>query len=123
MGRRLLPAALVVIAALADSTGAHNLALDTLLLAVPFASVAALLSFGEYLDSEKSSTAGLQSLLWAVSVVLLVLSCALRRHALHTVPPLAVSSMFMCIGMFAVKAMIAAAPYARRLADLRPAKP
>jgi hypothetical protein len=123
MGRRLLPAGLVAIAALADSSGAHSLALDALLLAVPFAAVAALLSFGEYLDSESSSTAGLQALLWAVSVVLLVLSCAVRRHSLHTVPPLAVSSVFMCLGIFAVKATIAAAPYARRFADLRPVKP
>ena len=123
MGRRLLPAALVAIAALADSAGAHNLALDALLLAVPFASVAALLSFGAYLDSGSNVTAGLQALLWAVSVALLVLSCAVRRHALHGVPPLAVSSVFMCLGIFAVKATVAAAPYARRFADLRPAKP
>src|SRR5258706_9332299 len=123
MGRRLLPVALVAIAALADSAGAHSLALYTLLLAVPFASVAALVSFGEYLDSESNSTARLQTLLWAVSVVLLVLSCAVRRHALHTVPPLAVSSMFMCLGIFAVKATIAVTPYARRFADVRPAKP
>ena len=123
MGRRLLPAGLVMIAAVADSTGAHSFALYALLLAVPFAAVAALLSFGEYLDSESSSVAALQALLWAASVVLLVLSCAVRRHAIHTVPPLAVSSMFMCLGIFGVKATIAVAPYARRLADLRPAKP
>ena len=123
MGRRLLPAGLVATAAVADSAGAHSLALYALLLAVPFASVAALLSFGEYLESDSSWTARLQSLLWAVSVVLLVLSCAVRRHALHTVPPLAISSVFMCLGIFAVKATIAATPYLRRVADLRPAKP
>ena len=123
MGRRLLPVVLVAIAALADSAGAHSLALDALLLAVPFAAVAALISFGEYLDSDSNSVAGLQALLWAASLVLLVLSCAVRRHALHSVPPLAVSSMFMCLGIFAVKATLAAAPYVRRFADLRPAKP
>jgi hypothetical protein len=123
MGRRLLPAGLVVIAALADSTGAHSIAFDALLIAVPFASVAALLSFGEYLDSAPNYVAALQALLWASAVVLLVLSCAVRRHALHGVPPLAVSSVFMCLGIFAVKMTIAAGPYARRFADLRPAKP
>jgi hypothetical protein len=123
MRRRLLPAALVVAAAFADSAGAHHLALDALLLAVPFAAVAALSSFGEYLDSESTSSLGLQALLWAASVVLLVLSCAVRRHAVHGVPPLAVTSLFMCLGIFAVKAAIAVAPHARRLADLRPAKP
>ena len=119
----MLPAVLVAIAALADSTGAHHLALNVLLLAVPFAAVAALLSFGDYLDSSSDSVALLQALLWAASVVLLVLSCAVRKHALHGVPPVAVSSMFMCLGIFAVKATVAGAPYARRLADLRPAKP
>jgi hypothetical protein len=123
MGRRLLPAALVVTAALADSAGAHSAALYSLLLAVPFASVAALLSFGEYLDSDSSWTARLQALLWGVAVVLLVLSCAVRRNALHAVPPLAISSVFMCLGIFAVKATIAVTPYVRRVADLRPAKP
>ena len=123
MARRLLPAALVVVAALADSAGSHHLALDAILLAVPFAAVAALCSFGEYLDSHSDSTVGLQALLWAASVVLLVLSCAVRSHAVHGVPPLAVTSLFMCLGIFAVKATVAAAPYARRLADMRPAKP
>lgn len=123
MGRRVLPALLVVIAGLADSQGAHALALDALLLAVPFAAVAALWSFGEYLDSGSDSIAGFQALLWAASVVLLVLSCAVRRHALHGVPPLAVSSLFTCLGIYAVKASVAVAPYARRLTELRPAKP
>ena len=123
MGRRLLPATLVVVAAFADTTGSHHLALDALLLAVPFAAVAALRSFGEYLDASSDSTGGLQALLWAASVVLLVLSCAVRRGSVHGVPPLAVTSLFMCLGIFAVKAAIAVAPHARRLADLRPAKP
>jgi hypothetical protein len=123
MWRRMLPAMLVAIAALADLSGSHGLALDALLLAVAFAAVAALVSFGEYLDSDSSSVALFQALMWATAVVLLVLSCAVRRHAIHGVPPLAVSSMFMCLGIFAVKGMVAAAPYARRLADLRPAKP
>jgi hypothetical protein len=123
MGRRVLPAVLVAIAAAADLSGSHRIALDLLLLAVAFAAVAALVSFGEYLDSGASTVAGLQALMWATAVVLLVLSCAVRRHALHGVPPLAVSSMFMCLGIFAVKGAVAVAPYARRLADLRPAKP
>jgi hypothetical protein len=119
----VLPALLVVVAGLADAQGAHGLALDALLLAVPFAAVAALTSFGEYLDSGSGGVAGLQALLWGVSVVLLVLSCAVRRHALHGVPPLAVSSVVACLGIFGVKAAVAAAPYMRRLGELRPAKP
>ena len=114
---------LVAIAGLADSQGAHGLALNALMLAVPFASVAALTSFGEYLDRRSDSVAALHALLWALSVVLLVVSCAVRRHALHGVPPLAVSTVVACLGIFAVKASMVAAPYLRRVDDLRPAKP
>jgi hypothetical protein len=123
MGRRVLPALLVVVAGLADAQGAHGLALDVLMLAVAFAAVAALTSFGEYLDSGGDGVAALQALLWAVSVVLLVLSCAVRRHAVHGVPPLAVSSLVACLGIFAVKATVAVAPHLRRYGIVRPAKP
>jgi hypothetical protein len=123
VGRRVLPALLVALAALADSQGAHGLALYSLLLAVPLATVAALTSFGEYLDARGETMAGLHALLWAVAVVLLVLSCAVRRHALHGVPPLAVSTLVACLGIFAVKATMVAAPYLRRVDELRPAKP
>jgi len=54
-------------------------------------------------------------------VVLLVLSCAVRASAV-TVPPLAESALVTALGVFCVKAVVAAAPFARRLA-LRPAKP
>ena len=106
----MLPALLVLLAAIADSQGVHRVALDLLLLAVPFAAVAALHSFGDYLDRRSDTVAGVQALLWAASVVLLVLSCAVRRHALHGVPPLAVSSLVACLGIFGVKATVALAP-------------
>jgi hypothetical protein len=113
----------VILAAVADSQGAHRIALDLLLLAVPFAAVAGLHSFGDYLDRPSDTVGGVQALLWCVSLVLLVLSCAVRRHALHGVPPLAVSSLVACLGIFAVKATVALAPYLRRAGELRPAKP
>lgn len=123
MGRRILPALLAAVAAVADAKGAHALALDCLLLAVPFAAVAGLTSFGRYLDARGDALAGLQAALWAVSLVLLVLSCAVRSHALHGVPPLAISSVVAALGVYALKAAVAAAPHARRLGLLRPAKP
>jgi hypothetical protein len=123
VARRLLPAVLVAAAALADWQGAHGLARTTLLLALPFTAVAALTSLGDYLDSRWDGAALLHALLWGVAVVLLVLSCAVRRHTLHAVPPLAVSSVVACLGIFAVKATLVAAPHLRRAADLRPAKP
>ncbi len=123
MGRRILPALLAAVAAVADAKGAHALALDSLLLAVPFAAVAGLTSFGRYLDARGDALAGLQAALWGVSLVLLVLSCAVRSHALHGVPPLAISSVVAALGVFALKTAVAAAPHARRLGLLRPAKP
>jgi hypothetical protein len=119
----LLPALLVVVAAFADGRGRHALALDALLLAVPFAAVCAIAAFGGYLDRRDDAVVALQALLWGVALVLLVLSCEVRSNAIHGVPPLAVSSLVACLGTFAIKAAVAAAPYARRLAALRPAKP
>ena len=121
--RRLLPAVLVAAATLADWQGAHGLARTTLLLALPFTAVAALTSLGEYFDSNWDGTALLHALLWGVIVVLLVLSSVVRRHTLHSAPPLAISSLVACLGIFAVKGTLVAAPYLRHASSLRPAKP
>jgi len=123
VGRRVLPAVLVAIAAIADGRGAHHYALDALLASVPFTAVAAIGAFGGYLDRRDDAVAALQALLWAAALVMVVLSCEVRSNAIHGVPPLAVSSLAACLGIFAIKATVAVAPYARRLAALRPAKP
>jgi hypothetical protein len=123
VGRRLFPAALVLVAAIADSHGAHHLALDALLLAVPFAAVAAIAAFGRYLDHRDDPVVALQGLLWGVCVVLLVLSCAVRSDAVHGVPALGRSTLVACLGIFAIKACVVVAPFLRRLASLKPAKP
>jgi hypothetical protein len=123
VGRRYFPGLLVAVAALADSRGRHGLALDALLIAVPFAAVAAIGAFGGYLDRRDDAVVALQTLLWGVALVLLIVSCEVRSNALHGVPPLAVSSLVACLGVFAIKAGVAVAPYVRRLAELRPAKP
>ncbi len=122
MGRRVLPALFVLLAAVADSQGAHGLARDALFAALPFAAVAALVSFGGYLDSA-SPLAGVQALCSGAIVAFLVLSCAARNAAVHGVPPLAVSSLLAVVALFALKGVLALAPYWRRLADLTPAKP
>jgi hypothetical protein len=121
VGRRALPALFALVAAVADSTGAHTLGFYALLAAVPFAAVAGLAAFGDSLDSSADALSSLQALLWGVAVFLLVLSCAVRSQSLG-VPPIASSALVACLGVFAIKALLAAAPYARRLA-LRPAKP
>jgi len=125
VGRRLLPGLLAIAAAYADGRGSHGLAFDALLAAVPFAAVAALESFGAYLDARADSVLGLQALLWACAVALLVLSCAARSPASETatLPPLGWSALVACLAVFAIKACVASAPYLRRLALVRPAKP
>jgi hypothetical protein len=124
MGRRALPAALVVIAAFADARGAHGLAFNALLGAIPFAAVSALVGFGEYLEKREDAVAGLQALLWTLAVALLVLSCAARSPATetHALPPLGASALVGCLAVLAIKVCVAVAPQLRRVA-LHTAKP
>jgi hypothetical protein len=114
-----------MVAAAADARGAHGLAFDALLAATPFAAVAALAAFGEAIDARGETIVRLQALLWGLALALLVLSCAARSPATqtHTLPPLGWSALVGCLGVFAVKACVAAVPHLRRLALLRPAKP
>lgn len=125
MGRRVLPALLAIVAAIADSHGSHGLAFDALIGAVPFTAVAAIVSFGDYLDRRDDPLVALQALLWGCALVLLLLSCAARSPATqtHTLPPLGWSALVACLGVFALKVCLAAAPWVRRLALVRPAKP
>jgi hypothetical protein len=125
MGRRALPALLAVIAALADGRGAHGLAFDLLLAAIPFAAVAALEAFGSYLEDREQAVGGLQALLWTLALSLLVLSCAARSPATETgtMPPLGWSALVACLGVFAIKVTVAAVPFVRRATLPRTAKP
>ena len=120
----MLPAVLAVAAAIADARGAHGLAFDALLAAVPFAAVSALVAFGEYLEAREDAVGGLQALLWTLATTLLVLSCAARSPATqtHTLPPLGASALAACLAVFGLKLCVAAAPFVRRLA-VTPAKP
>jgi hypothetical protein len=124
MGRRVLPALLTVAAAFADTQGAHGLAFDALLGAIPFAAVSSLVAFGAYLDGRDDAVAGLQALLWTLSLALLVLSCAARSPAteVQTLPPLGWSALVACLGVFSIKVCVGVAPFLRRAA-LRTAKP
>jgi hypothetical protein len=110
---------------IADGHGSHGLAFDALLAAVPFTAVSAIVSFGEHLERQDDAALTLQSLLWACALVLLVMSCAARSPATqtHTLPALGWSSLVACLGVFALKICVGAAPFVRRLALVRPAKP
>ena len=124
VARRVLPGLLVLVAAFADARGAHGLAFNALLGAVPFTAVSALVGFGEYLEHREDSVAGLQALLWTLAVGLLVLSCAARSPAtqMHVLPPLGASALVGCLAVLAIKAFVAVAPQLRRVA-LHTAKP
>jgi hypothetical protein len=121
----VLPALLAVAAAIADGRGAHGLAFDALLAAVPFAAVSALVSFGAYLEAREDAVCGLQALLWTLATTLLVLSCAARSPATqtHALPPLGASALAACLAVFGIKLCVAVAPFVRRLALAHPAKP
>jgi hypothetical protein len=125
VGRRALPALLAILAAYADGRGSHGLAFDALLGAIPFAAVSALVAFGAYLDDRADAVAGVQALLWTVALVLLVVSCAARSPATETqgLPTLGRSALVAALAVFAIKACLGAAPFVRRLALVRPAKP
>jgi hypothetical protein len=121
--RRALPALLAVVAAVADSRGSHGLAFKALIAAVPFTAVAALSAFDVYLRDRDRPFVGLQALLWALALTMLVLSCAARSPAtqMHTLPPLGASALAALLVIYAVKVLLTLAPYARLA--LRPAKP
>ncbi len=125
MGRRVLPALLALLAAVADTHGAHGLAFDALLGAIPFAAVAALEAFGAYLEHRENAVGGVQALLWTLALGLLVLSCAARSPVTQssTLPPLGWSALVACLGVFAIKVTVAVAPFLRRLALAQTAKP
>lgn len=122
MGRRVLPALFIGLAAIADSQGAHGFARDALFAALPFAAVAALVTFGGYIDAGSPLT-GLQALCSGGIVAFLVVSCAARNAAVNQMPPLATSSLLAVILLLALKGALALAPHWRRLSDFTPAKP
>lgn len=121
----MLPVLLAIAAAAADRHGSHGLAFDALLAAVPFAAASGVVAFGDYLERREDPVAAVQALLWAIALALLVLSCAARSpdSQTHTLPPLGWSALVGCLGVFAVKVCLAVAPFVRRLALVRPAKP
>ncbi|MGZ4257523.1 MAG: hypothetical protein ACXVRE_07155 [Gaiellaceae bacterium] len=105
MGRRLLPVALVLVAAAADGAGSHELAFYALLAAVPAAAVAALEAFGGALEGSQER---LHTLLWAVVLALTVAGAAARAPALAegSVPALGRSAVAACLAIFCVQAVV-----------------
>src|SRR2546421_2243544 len=104
MARRIVPFGLVVAAAFADKVGAHGLAFDAMLLAVPVTAIAGLAALADHLER---GAPRMQALLWAVTLLLMVVGAAARAPALAegVVPPLAVATLVACLAVFCVQAL------------------
>jgi hypothetical protein len=110
---RYAPLALVFTAGLADQAGAHVLAFNALLVAVPLAAVAALRTVADRVDG---SAEPWQAYSWGAALALLLLATAVRAPALAdpTVPSVARSALLACIGIFCLQALAALATELRR---------
>jgi hypothetical protein len=112
MGRQLGPAPLVVLAGLADAAGRSDLAFYALLLAVPIVAAAALAAYGDLVAAERPApgAVSLQAFLWAVGLVFVVASAAVRAPAFDSVAPaLGASTLTACLAIVGLQAVVAAA--------------
>src|SRR2546423_4294728 len=95
MARRVLAALLVLGVVLADAGGDHRAAFYLLVAAIPPLAIAAMDSFGDYLEGGS----GFRSLAWAVALALAVASSAVRGQVPGetSVPAVAGSAAFSCL--------------------------
>jgi len=120
MARRTLPALLGLAALLADLAGAHELALVTLLAAIPAAFALMLDCFADLLHARCSR---LRPLAAAGGLVLLVLSATLRSPAVvGGVPRVAVSAIVLSLALYGAIATRAVLFGARSPSRRRPAR-
>jgi hypothetical protein len=115
MSRRPLPALLVLAALLSDSGGAHGVALAFLLAGIPAAFVLALDSYGDLLDSRCTVV---RPALAGASLMLLVLSAALRSPAVvGGVPKFAVSALVLALALYMIVLIGALLPGSRAVPE------
>jgi len=107
VGLRVLTAALVVVAALSDASGSHELAFYALLAAVPAAAACGLSVFGELLDEPGRA---LQALVWAMVLTLVVLGAATRSPAVleGAVPAVGATALAACLALLSLEGLLAA---------------
>lgn len=109
MTMRALTVGLVLLAALADSAGAHSLGYYALVGAVPVAAVAALLAFGDVLDGTAATTIDRgQAVLAALALPFLLVATAVRAPHLAggEVPTLGVTAMAISLTLLATQALL-----------------
>jgi hypothetical protein len=114
MAYRVAGAVLVLAAVAADLVGAHALAFDVLLAAVPACAIAALGSVAALLE-RPGEVATLQAILWGLCLAFVVVGSAARSPLVEAgdVPPLAVSTLRAALVVLAVKASLWAWSVAR----------
>jgi hypothetical protein len=101
---RLAPLGLVFAAGLADQAGAHMLAFNALLVAVPLTAAAALRTVAERIDGKAEQA---QGYFWGVALALLLVATAVRAPALADpgVPSIGRSALLACIAVFCLQAV------------------
>ncbi len=102
---------LLVAAALADSSGAHAGAFYFVLAAVPVIAVGGLMTFGDLTEArglERKIVIAVQALLSFLALALAVVVVGSGSGPLLDVslPPLGVSALGACLGLFVVQAML-----------------
>lgn len=110
MTMRALTVGLVLLAAVADSAGAHSLGYYALVGAVPAAAVAALLAFGDILDGTTATSLDRgQAVLAGLALLFLLVAAAVRAPVLSAgeVPTLGVTAMAICLMLLATQALLA----------------
>jgi hypothetical protein len=104
----LSPIALVLGAALADHFGAHTLAFNALLLAVPLTAIAGLRCVADRLDGKAEPT---HAFAWAFVLAFLLVATAARAPSVGdpSVPAVAHSALIACVVVFCLQALAALA--------------
>ena len=115
MALRVLTAALVLAAALADAATSPQLAFYALLAAVPTAAACGLSVFGELLEEDGRIA---QAFLWALVLTLVVIGAATRSPALLEggVPAVGATALTACLALLSLEGVLAAVTEFRRRA-------
>jgi cyanate permease len=119
VGLRVLTAAFVLVAAIADATASPELAFYALLAAVPTAAACGLSVFGDLLEDRGGSA---QGVVWALVLTLVVVGAAVRAPALLEggVPAVGATALAACLALLALEGVLAALAEARRRTQLSP---
>jgi hypothetical protein len=115
VGLRVLTAALVLVAALADAASSPQLAFYALLAAVPAAAASGLSIFSELLEEDGRIV---QAFVWALVLTLVVVGAATRSPALLEggVPAVGATALTACLALLSLEGLLAAVAEFRRRA-------